>query len=83
MVFIYTQPDCHQCEKVKRFFDERDVDYTTRDISEDEDLRDDLIGAGIRSVPVVVYKELWLVGFDLGKLTEIAERVEADKESND
>ena len=46
-------PFCAPCEALKKFLNDRNVDYTVRDLMMDEDAQDRLDEFGIRSTPAL------------------------------
>jgi glutaredoxin-like protein NrdH len=73
-VTIYTQPNCSQCEQTKRFLTLKNVEFTTVDITEDQDGYDFVTALGYKSVPVVSVSDgdVWS-GFRLDKLNKLVE----------
>ena len=53
-VKLYTTPTCVPCKAVKRFFDERGVDFTEIDVAADREAMQELVRiSGNITVPVV------------------------------
>lgn len=73
MVTVYTMPNCVQCDQTKRYFDQKKIDYTTVDISRDEDAYNKVTAMGYKSAPVVVTADDAWSGFRLEKLHKYAE----------
>ena len=69
---VYTQPNCVQCDRTKRFLDLKEVPYETVDITEDQEAYDFVVGLGYKSVPVVVHGDIHWSGFRLEKLDNLA-----------
>ena len=65
-VIIYTSPHCHYCTKAKMLLDKLDVPYLLYDISEDVDLRKEMLtrSGGRTSVPQIFIGEAHIGGFD-------------------
>ena len=57
MITLYTKPACVQCTATKRALDKAGLEYTTVDISLDDDARDYVIAMGHLQAPVVVAGE--------------------------
>lgn len=71
-ITVYTLPNCVQCDQTKRFFDQKDVKYTTVDLSTDAQAYAMVSELGYKSAPVVkVGEEMWS-GFRLEKLNKTA-----------
>ena len=63
-----TLTGCPQCNATKKFLDTKNVDYEFIDITNDDNLREELRGEGYQSMPVVkTHKEVW-TGFQPTKL---------------
>jgi glutaredoxin len=68
-VVVWSKQGCHYCDEVKQFLREKQVDFQTIDVTNNEDRRDILEAKyGIRHVPVVeigqngIYKSVTDVG---------------------
>lgn len=72
-VIIYSTPTCQYCQSAKEFFDEKGVEYTEHDVSEDADKRSEMIEmTGQMGVPVIkVGDQEAVVGFDRAKVAEM------------
>lgn len=53
-VTVYTKPGCQPCRMTLRRLDAAGLDYTTVDISQDDDARDYVMSLGYQQAPVVV-----------------------------
>jgi glutaredoxin len=53
---------------VKELLSREGVPFTARNVDEDDRAYDELIARGFRTVPVTVFGELTITGFDLPKL---------------
>ncbi|MGQ9516833.1 MAG: glutaredoxin family protein [Anaerolineae bacterium] len=64
-VILYTKPDCPDCFNAKRFFNNRDVPYETRDITDPQTVEEllQLLGPGQYTTPIIVLGEHVFVGF--------------------
>jgi glutaredoxin 3 len=68
-VTIYSTPTCHFCKMAKEFFDEKGVQYTNFDVSQDAVKREEMIKmTGQLGVPVIVVGGDIMVGFDRERL---------------
>ena len=66
---LYTTPSCPFCVRAKRLLAERHILYTEIDVSEDDDLREDVMQrTGRRTVP-----QIFIDGRSIGGYDELAE----------
>ena len=66
---LYTTPSCPFCVRAKRLLAERHILYTEIDVSEDDDLREDVMQrTGRRTVP-----QIFIDGRSIGGYEELAE----------
>ncbi|MFB6212926.1 MAG: glutaredoxin family protein [Candidatus Magasanikbacteria bacterium] len=77
-VTIYTTPTCGYCKMAKKFFEENDVEYTEKNVAEDEEAREEAVDkSGQMGVPVIAVEEDGdeevVVGFDKDKLSDMLE----------
>jgi glutaredoxin 3 len=80
-VELYTTPSCPFCVRAKRLLAERRIAYAEMDVSEDDDLRADVIErTGRRTVPQIFIDGRSIGGFEelaaldaAGELRELAE----------
>ena len=69
-VVIYSTPTCHFCQMAKKFFKEKNIEYTDYDVSTDDDKRKEMIEkSGQMGVPVIYIDDEMLIGFDKDKLS--------------
>lgn len=52
-ITLYTKPRCVQCTATKRSLDKRGLEYTTIDVSQDEEALARILAAGHMAAPVV------------------------------
>lgn len=80
-VTVYTQPNCVQCDRTKRFLDLKEVPYEAIDITENEEAYNFVVSLGYKSVPVVSTDDgdVWS-GFRLDKLADLANMLGTDKD---
>lgn len=52
-VTVYSKPNCPQCEFTKRDMEILGIEYTTVDLSHNQDELRRLVGLGFRSAPIV------------------------------
>lgn len=65
---IYTSPGCGPCVATKKWLQSNNIIYEERQA---HDNLDELRALGLSSVPVVVYRDHVIVGFDIKKLKEV------------
>lgn len=71
-VTLYTQPNCPPCQWVKGYLSDHDVEYTIKDVSEDEAARNELIHQyKSMSTPTVVIGNEVITGFEIAKLEKL------------
>lgn len=75
MITIYKTPTCAYCPMVAKLFDMKGVKYNFVDVSENPELRQEVITkSGAMSVPITVLNdwEKFVIGWQPGKLMELA-----------
>ena len=72
-VIIYSTPTCVYCKAAKEFFVENNVEYTEKNVAEDQEAQKEMIkkSGGQMAVPVIDVNGEILIGFDKGKLSEL------------
>lgn len=71
-VTIYSTPMCGYCKMTKAFFQEHNVEYTEKDISSDQALRDEAVAKSHQmSVPIIEIDDQIVVGFQKEKLSAL------------
>lgn len=71
-VTIYSTPTCSYCLMTKAFFKEHNIEYTEKDITSDQALRDEAVAKSHQmSVPIIEIDDKIVVGFDQGKLSAL------------
>ncbi len=69
---VYTTSICPYCITLKRFLEGRNIEYEEIDASNSEEIQNLIIEkTGKMSVPVVVFNDTWVQGFDRTKLIEL------------
>lgn len=69
---IYTTPSCVYCKMTKAFFEEHDVAYEEKDVSQDATARDEMIAKSNQmGVPVIDIDNQITIGFDKARLSEL------------
>ena len=75
MITIYKTPTCSYCKAVAKLFDMKGVKYNFVDVSENPELRQEVITkSGAMTVPITVLNdwEDFAIGFNPGKLLALA-----------
>lgn len=76
-ITVYTTPTCAFCPLVKRFLEEKGVEYEEVDVSASEEAKNDFKGkTGQMMVPVTQIDDEMVVGFDKKKLEDALSREE-------
>lgn len=70
-VQVYSSDTCPYCTAVKNYLKENNVDFVEKNISSDNEARNELIQKGYRGVPVIVIGDEEVVGFDQAKLKSL------------
>jgi glutaredoxin len=70
---IYTSNNCAYCHKFKAYLKENNIEFTEKNISDNQTYRDELINLGYRSVPLFVDDESnqTIVGFDRQEVEKV------------
>ena len=64
-VTIYTTSTCHFCHEAKDFFDKKSIQYTEKNVEQDEKAREEMMNKTSQmSVPVIDIDGKVIVGFD-------------------
>lgn len=51
---VYTKPNCMQCNFTKRYLEENEIPFETRDVEKDEQALEEVKALGFQSLPVIV-----------------------------
>ncbi len=71
-VIIYTTPICPYCQAIKDYFNDNDIEYEEKDISQDKKARDKMVKkSGSKGVPVVEINGEIIIGFDKKKIASL------------
>lgn len=68
-VIVYTSTYCNYCKQVKSFLSDNGVEYEERNIDQDEKYAEELWNTGLRSVPVTVFGDVKILGFNQTQLS--------------
>lgn len=68
-IVIYTKPDCPDCFNAKRFFNNRNIPFETKDISDPQVVEEllALLGPGQYATPIIVLGAHVFVGFEVNR----------------
>ncbi len=70
-VKVYTTPACVYCVTLKKFLEEKKIEFEEVDVSKDKTAADEMVEkSGQMGVPVVEIGEKIIVGFDRDKIIE-------------
>jgi len=70
-VTVYSTPTCVYCKMAKAFFDENSVEYTDKNVAEDEEARREMFEKTHQmGVPVIDVDGKTFIGFDKQGLSE-------------
>lgn len=71
-VTIYTTPSCVYCKKAKAFFNQHNVTYSEKDVSNDQVAVEEMVQkSGQMGVPVIDVDGTIVIGFDEAALREV------------
>ncbi len=70
-VEIYTSNTCGYCHMAKDYFNEKNIEYVEKNVSEDTEARKKLMKMGYMSVPVILIEDEVILGFDKPKIDEL------------
>lgn len=71
-IVVYSTPTCGHCLNVKKYLQEKGVEYSEINVAEDEQARAEMIEkAGRMAVPVILVDDAVVVGFDKAKLDRL------------
>ncbi len=78
-VILYTKSQCPDCFNAKRFFNNRNIPFETRDISDPQAVEEllALLGPGQYATPIIVLGEHVFVGFEVNRrhITNVLEQM--------
>ena len=76
-VKVYSTPTCPWCVKVKDYLTSKKVDFETIDVSSNREAAMYMVKkTGQMGVPVVLIGEIYIVGFDQGKIDEELSKIQ-------
>lgn len=71
MPIVYGQPNCQPCKATTRKLDRLGIQYLYRDVSEDQEAREEVIALGFQQTPVVVVGDESWSGYRPDRLTDL------------
>lgn len=75
-VTVYSTPTCPWCDRAKEYLTSRDVPFTNKDVSVDQEAAMEMIRlTGQQGVPVIAAGSDVIVGFDQVRLAQVADRL--------
>lgn len=72
-VTVYTKPSCVQCDATKRMMNSLGIEYSTVDITEDQEAFEMLLAKGFKAAPVVITDSGSWAGFNPDKINSLVE----------
>ncbi len=71
-ITVYTTPTCMYCHQLKNFLQEKEVDYTEVDVSQDQEAARKIVQeTGQMGVPVTKIDDRYILGFARDTISEI------------
>lgn len=70
-VVVFTMPGCQHCAGVKAYLAEKGIEFTERNVLEDDSAMADFRELGFRGTPVTLVGDEAIVGFDRNRFDEI------------
>ena len=70
-VVVFTMTGCQHCAGVKAYLAERDIEYTERNVLEDDSAMAEFRELGFRGTPVTMVGDEAIVGFDRSRFDEV------------
>ena len=68
-IIMYTTPTCGFCHMAKEYFKEKNLEYTTKDVTEDQEAYGEILSkSGQLGVPVIDIDGTIIIGFDKQKI---------------
>ena len=70
-VVVYTMTGCQHCAGVKTYLKEKGIEFTERNVLEDDGAMADFRELGYRGTPVTIVGDEVVIGFDRTRLDEV------------
>ncbi len=72
-VSVYWRPGCSSCLKTKEFMEENGIDFESVNVEADPEAMKELMGAGLRSVPVVRRGQRYIYAQSMEDVAQLVE----------
>lgn len=72
MVTVYSKPNCVQCTQTKKYLEQKGVEYTSIDITEDPVALELILEKGFKAAPVVNAGSEWWAGFQPDRIDNLS-----------
>lgn len=73
-VVIYSSDTCPHCIAAKEYLNEKEIDFTEKNIQSNKEARKELMDMGHMGVPVLVIDGEEVVGFDKSKVDKLLDK---------
>lgn len=73
-VTVYSKEHCPQCDATKRKLDKLGVAYDDVDLTDDDDLRSEMVSRGFKATPIVITDDDSWSGYRPDKIEELSNR---------
>ena len=77
-IVVYTMTGCGHCAGLKAYLNEKGIEFTERNVLEDDEAMADFRKLGFRGTPVTVIGEETIVGFDKNRFDEFLAGAESE-----
>lgn len=71
MIKVWTNQNCVQCDRTKKFLDDNNIEYLTLSLADNPEDTRKFIDMGFKSAPIVETEDDIWSGFKLDKLKEL------------
>ena len=69
---VYTTPTCEYCAALKEYLRKNNISFTEKDVTTDREARDEMVKKyKVRTVPLIVYGDDSMVGYDPVELAKM------------
>lgn len=76
MITVYTTKTCAYCPMVKRYLDAKNVEYEAVDVTDNSELRDEVIKkSGFTTVPITTDGKSFIAGWKPAELSKMISQV--------
>lgn len=70
-IILYSTPTCPYCMQAKQYLQKRDIPFTEKDITRDQQARQELASRNVSGVPAFLVDNELVVGFDKKRLEQL------------